>query len=212
MLLSRHRLLLAATASTALLLSACGAESADLATTTADDTTADVVPEITTEQSDPVQPEVPVVPILSEDLSPEERAVLASTATRPDGTTFAISDFAGQTVFVETFATWCSTCRKQLKSTTEAATQAGDGAVFLALSVETDLDPAELATYAAENGFVDITFAVMDAEALAAFNEQFGRSVLNAPSTPKFIVRPDGAITELVTGLESADEILAQLA
>lgn len=145
--------------------------------------------------------------VASDDLT----AVLRATATAPDGSTFSIDDFAGEPVFVETFATWCSTCRRQLGSTQQAAVDAGDDAVFLILSVETSIDPARLATYAAEEGFADLRFGVLDEQGLAAFAEVFGRSVLNPPSTPKFRVTADGAVSGLTTGLESAEEILATL-
>lgn len=137
--------------------------------------------------------------------------VLATEATAPDGSTFTIGDFAGQPVFVETFATWCSTCRRQLGATQQAAVEAGDDAVFLILSVETSIDPAALADYAAEQGFDDLRFGRLDEQGLATFADAFGRSVLNPPSTPKFRVGPDGGISELTTGMESAEEILATL-
>lgn len=137
--------------------------------------------------------------------------VVAITATTPDGATISPADFAGTPVFVETFATWCSNCRSQLGDTNEAAAQAGDDAVFLALSVETNLDPSELEGYAAENGFSNVLFGVLAAEDLATLEEQFGNAVLVPPSTPKFTVAADGSVGELVTGFESVDEILAQL-
>ena len=137
--------------------------------------------------------------------------VVAITATTPDGATVSPSDFAGTPVFVETFATWCSNCRSQLGVTQEAAAQAGDDAVFLALSVETDLDPAALATYASENGFANIQFGVLSREDLATLEAQFGNAVLVPPSTPKFAIGTDGSVGELTTGFESVDEILAQL-
>lgn len=136
---------------------------------------------------------------------------LQLTATRPDGSPLAVADLAGQPVFVETFATWCSNCRQQLVATQEAAATAGDQAAFLALSVEDDLDPAALDDYAAEHGFTDVTFAVLDAASLTLLQDHFGPSVLVPPSTPKFTITPDGTPGELVLGPESVDEILAQL-
>lgn len=133
------------------------------------------------------------------------------TATMADGSTITLADYAGEQVFVETFATWCSNCRRQLGDTTAAAVQAGDDATFLALSVESNLDPAELDDYAAENGFEGVTFAVLDDASLATLSQTFGNAVLVPPSTPKFTVAPDGTVGELVTGFESADEILGQL-
>ncbi|HKJ56969.1 MAG TPA: hypothetical protein VJ978_13385 [Nitriliruptoraceae bacterium] len=137
--------------------------------------------------------------------------VVAITATAPDGSTVSPADFAGTPVFVETFATWCSNCRSQLGDTNEAAGQVGDDAVFLALSVETDLDPAALETYAADNGFSNVVFGVLTREDLATLEAEFGNAVLVPPSTPKFTVAADGSVGELTTGFESVDEILGQL-
>lgn len=133
------------------------------------------------------------------------------TATLADGSTITLADYAGEQVFVETFATWCSNCRRQLGDTAAAAAAAGDTAEFLALSVETNLDPAELDAYAAENGFTDVTFAVLDDASLATLADTFGNAVLVPPSTPKFTVAADGTVGELATGFESVDEILAQV-
>jgi thiol-disulfide isomerase/thioredoxin len=135
--------------------------------------------------------------------------VLGITATAPDGATFTPADFAGQPVIVETFATWCSNCRRQLGDTQQAATELGDDAVVLALSVETSLDPADLTVYAEANGFTDVRFGVLDAAALATLKDRFGNSVLNPPSTPKFLIAPDGTVGEMTTGPESADELVA---
>lgn len=144
-----------------------------------------------------------------EEPAAETSPVLGIVATAPDGSTFTPADFAGQPVVVETFATWCSNCRSQLGSTQEAAAELGDDAVVLALSVETSLDPARLEAYAQENGFTDVRFGVLDAQALATLSDRFGNSVLNPPSTPKFLIAPDGTVGEMTTGPESPDELLA---
>ena len=81
--------------------------------------------------------------------------------------------------------------------------------MVLALSVETSLDPTQLTTYAEDNGFTDVRFGVLDAEALATLSDRFGNSVLNPPSTPKFLVSPDGTVGAMTTGPESPDELLA---
>lgn len=140
---------------------------------------------------------------------PVADGLLAVEATAPDGSTFAIADF-DRPVLVETFATWCSTCRQQLVDTQQAAVEAGDTATFLVLSVETNLDPAELDRYAAENGFDDLVFGVLGEDGLVALQERFGGTVLNPPSTPKFRVTDDG-VSSLTTGSESAEEILTSL-
>lgn len=131
--------------------------------------------------------------------------------TDTTGETFTIADLVGRPVLVENFATWCSKCRSQLESTQAAAEAAGDDAVVLALSVETDLSVDDMAGYAADNDFTAIRFAVMSPELLAAMNDAFGTTALNPPSTPKVVVAADGTAGELTTGPESSDEILASL-
>ncbi len=142
-------------------------------------------------------------------VDPAEWQLIEVTDT--GGETFTIADLAGRPVFVENFATWCSNCRSQLADTQAAAAQAGDDAVFLALSVETELDLDDMADYRDENGFDDIRFAVMSPEMLAAMDDAFGTTALNPPSTPKVAVAADGAAGDLVTGSESSEQILSAL-
>lgn len=146
----------------------------------------------------------------------EEDAMMALAAwqTLPlvdarTGESFTLADFSGRTVFVEPMATWCSNCRQQLTNVQQARTNpATEDAVFVALSVETSLSNEELAGYADQFGF-DWIFAVATPEMLQALAEEFGRSVANPPSTPHFVVSPDGSFTDLFTGIQSPDEIAA---
>ena len=131
--------------------------------------------------------------------------------TDVNGASFTLHDFSGTPVFVETFATWCPKCREQLEATNAAAEQLGDQAVFVALSVETNLSAADVAEYAADNGFGAVRFAVMTPEALAAFVDGLGQSAANPPSTPKVVIDAMGTAGELTTGFESADDIVAQV-
>lgn len=127
------------------------------------------------------------------------------------GETFTLADFAGRTVFVEPMATWCTNCRQQLGNVAAARAQvSADQVVFIALSVETNITAADLAEYAADNGF-DWTFAVLTPELLEQLVLAFGRTISNPPSTPHFIIRPDGSATQLTTGIESSDQIVEQL-
>jgi cytochrome oxidase Cu insertion factor (SCO1/SenC/PrrC family) len=127
------------------------------------------------------------------------------------GETFTLADFGGQTVFVEPMATWCSNCRRQLTNVRDAQQQlADDDVVFVALSVETNIDDATLASYADGAGF-DWLFAVVTPEMLEQLAGEFGRVIANPPATPHFIIRPDGTYTELVTGIEPTDQIISQI-
>jgi len=126
------------------------------------------------------------------------------------GETFTFADFAGQTVFVEPMATWCSNCRQQLGNVRSAREQLGENVIFIALSVETNISSADLAAYADTNSF-EWHFAVMTPELLGELVNAFGRTISNPPSTPHFIIRPDGTVSALTTGIESASEIVARI-
>lgn len=126
------------------------------------------------------------------------------------GSTFTLADFAGKTVFVEPFATWCSNCRQQLGNVQAAKAGLGEDVVFVALSVEPNIGADALARYADDAGF-DWIFAAMPPELLQALAAQFGQTIANPPATPHFLIRPDGSTTDLVTGIESPDAIKAQI-
>ncbi len=126
------------------------------------------------------------------------------------GETFTLAELGG-TVYVEPMATWCSNCRAQLGNVqaAQAQVEVGDGDVtFVALSVETTLEPAALAEYADEQGF-DFTFAVMTPELLRALAAEFGQSVANPPATPHFVRYPDGSSSKLMTGFSPPDAVLS---
>jgi thiol-disulfide isomerase/thioredoxin len=135
---------------------------------------------------------------------------LALTNVRT-GESFTLADFAGKTVFVEPMATWCTNCRRQLGNVKAAKAElAADDVVFIGLSVETTIADATLASYADGAGF-DWLWAVVTPEMLQALAGEFGQTIANPPATPHFIIRPDGSTTDLITGIEPAEQIVAQI-
>jgi len=147
-------------------------------------------------------------PAIMKELRPWQTMALTNART---GEPFTLADFAGKTIFVEAMATWCPKCREQLINVKSAVARANpESAVFVAISVETDLDPATLAQYADDNGF-DWTFAVATPEMVQALAETFGQTIANPPATPHFLIFPDGSHSDLVTGYESGDQILVNM-
>jgi hypothetical protein len=127
------------------------------------------------------------------------------------GETFTLADFEGRTVFVEPMATWCINCAAQLRRVADARQQLdSDQHVFIALSLETNLQDETLAAYAQRSGY-EWHFAVMTPELLAALLQEFGSSVSSAPSTPHFVIRPDGSFTTLRTGAKSVEQIVSEM-
>jgi thiol-disulfide isomerase/thioredoxin len=128
------------------------------------------------------------------------------------GETFTLGDFSGKLVFVEPMATWCSNCRRQMQNLVEVRQQLNDpNIVYIGLSVETTLDRGDLAGYADTHGF-DWTFAVMTPEMVSALTDTFGRSVTVPPSSPHFLIYPDGSLSPLSAGrIESTAELVQLL-
>jgi thiol-disulfide isomerase/thioredoxin len=141
------------------------------------------------------------------DLAPWQQVVLTNAQS---GEQFTLGDFGGKTVFVEPMATWCTNCRIQLTNLSQAQAQLGNDVILIALSVETTISDADLAAYQQRQGF-DWTFAVMTPELLQLLVDEFGRVTANPPSTPHFLIRPDNSFTELVTGIDTADELLQMI-
>lgn len=126
------------------------------------------------------------------------------------GESFTLADFAGKTVYVEPFATWCTNCRQQLRHVNEIVANFGDDVVFIALSVEPNIGDAALVQYANDQGF-DMIFAAMSPELLRETVAIFGQTITNPPATPHFVIYADGSTTELFTGIESPEEITTLL-
>lgn len=151
---------------------------------------------------------------MDDDMAMTDTPVWMTTALTDvrTGETFTLADFAGKTVFVEPMATWCTNCRRQLGNVSQAQAQLSDSedVVFVALSVETTIDDSDLADYTEETGF-HWTFAVATPEMLVSLVDSFGQTVTNPPSTPHFIIRPDGSTTDLTTGFEGPEEILQNI-
>ncbi len=125
------------------------------------------------------------------------------------GATFTLAEFAGQPVYVHMMATWCSNCRaSQTRLSNDVLPVVGDDAVFVSIDVQSQLEASRLAAYTQENSF-GWTFAVANNDLLNALAEDFGRTVANPPSTPHFVIYPDGSVSDLQTGSNSPDEVIA---
>ena len=116
------------------------------------------------------------------------------------GEKFSFADYFGQTVLIQPMATWCTDCRQQLQNIREAIeSEDGGKIVVIAISIETSLDDQDLADYAKSEGF-DWRFAVSSPDMLRALVKEFGRALAAPPSTPHFLLLPDGTFTDLETG------------
>lgn len=127
------------------------------------------------------------------------------------GSSFTLADYAGKTVFVELIATWCTNCRAQQGQVRAAREQLGEeNYTYISLSVEPNDTTAGLAEYAVRENFPWV-FAVAPTEMVQALVEQFGRTVTSPPSTPHFVISPSGAVSQLMTGMHSSEQLVSEL-
>ncbi len=128
------------------------------------------------------------------------------------GERFTLADFAGKTVYVEPMATWCTNCRAQMHRVVPVYEElrADSRFAFVSLSVGESIADSDLASYADREGFGWI-FAIATPEMLAELTNAFGRSALTPPSTPHFLIYPDGSDSGLKTGPESTEDLRAGL-
>jgi cytochrome oxidase Cu insertion factor (SCO1/SenC/PrrC family) len=148
----------------------------------------------------------------------EQAAPPAQAADRPalqtvqltnarTGDPFTLADFAGSTVLVEPMATWCTNCRSQLGNVSQAHNRLSGDFVVVALSVGENITNSDLAAYAERQGFNSFIFAIATPEMLTELTSAYGRAALTPPSTPHFIIRPDGSMSDLMTGFKNADTL-----
>ena len=206
-----RRRLIATALTAATFLAACGSDAGEQGAAAAPDTT-----ETMSESTETMSESTETMSESTEMSDSTEMAMAMApwqqlSLTDVDGVAFTLAEFMGKPVFVENFATWCPNCHTQLGKTEQAAAELGEDAVFLALSVETDLDAADVKDYAEENGFTNIRFAVMTPEFLAAMSEAYGNPSVTPPSTPHFVIDSHGVAGELVTGGEDAEAIVEAL-
>jgi thiol-disulfide isomerase/thioredoxin len=125
------------------------------------------------------------------------------------GQTFTLADFSGQTVYVHMMATWCTVClSSQRRLRDEIIPQIGDAdVVFVSVDVQTQLTNDTLASYASNNSF-GWSFAVASQVFMNAVVADLGRSASNPPSSPHFVIYPDGSVTDLLTGRMTTEEEL----
>ena len=122
------------------------------------------------------------------------------------GETFTLAELATDgPVIVETMAIWCSNCLAQQREVAQAHSMGEFDSV--SIDVDPNERPEDLARYAEREGF-DWAFVVADAALAVELRDRFSPAVLNPPSMPKLVVRPDGTIQALEFGrLLSAEEL-----
>ena len=106
-------------------------------------------------------------------------------ATTPDGKTVRLSDFAGRPMWLTFGATWCPDCRAEAADV-EATYQANQAKGLVLLTVWVNDDSANVASFAAKNGFTFEMGLDPDQRIADAYH------LLGYPT--HFFIGPDGVI------------------
>jgi len=124
------------------------------------------------------------------------------------GEKFTIAGLGSDVVLVQNMAQWCPTCRSQAGEVKKVSDAFGDegGLSIVSLDVDPNEDAASLKAYVAKEGF-GWHFAVAPADLLREIDDLYGTQYLNPPSAPMLLVKADGSVLPLSTGIKSAEKL-----
>jgi thiol-disulfide isomerase/thioredoxin len=124
------------------------------------------------------------------------------------GKTFAISDFAGKVVLIETIAEWCPNCLFQQGETRKMVKQLGnpEDLILISLDVDSHEDEASLKKYTEDFGF-EWRFAVASLEVERALGNLYNAEYLNPPLEPMLLIDRQGNAHQLEYGQKEADKL-----
>ncbi len=126
------------------------------------------------------------------------------------GEDFKISDFKGQKILLESFAVWCPTCTKQQRVFQELIKE-GDETIHISLDTDPNEDASLVKEHTTQNGF-SWRYVITPATMTKSLINEFGISVVNAPSAPVILVCEDQSARLLKRGLKDSGEIKDEVA
>ena len=126
------------------------------------------------------------------------------------GETFAIADFIGRPILIESFAIWCSTCLRQQKEMARLIDLEGEAIVHVSLDTDPNEDLNTVEGHIERHGFTWY-YAVAPIEMTQLLIEAFGLTVVNAPLAPVILVNIDGSARLLGRGVKSAEQLIEEI-
>jgi thiol-disulfide isomerase/thioredoxin len=123
------------------------------------------------------------------------------------GEKFKVSDFAGKPILVESFAVWCPTCLVQQKEVGTVKELRGEEIIHISIDTDPNEDAQRVREHIQRND-LDWYFAVAPIEMTNLLIDDFGFTVVNAPSAPVVLVCGDQSASLLRTGVKSANELI----
>lgn len=125
------------------------------------------------------------------------------------GEIFAISDYAGKVVLLETMAVWCPNCIRQGAEVRKLHELLGNPEDLISVSLDVDVneDEAMLLEYTEEFGF-EWLFAISPTPVNRALGNLYTAQYLNPPLSPMMVIDRDGGVHHLEYGHKDAETLL----
>lgn len=122
------------------------------------------------------------------------------------GISFKISDYASKPILLESFAVWCPTCLRQQKEIKKLHEIVGDSVISISIDTDPNEDATEVREHTDRNS-LNWLFVVAPIDFTQSLIDQFGFTVVNAPSAPVVLICPGGEAKLLGRGVKSAIEL-----
>ena len=128
------------------------------------------------------------------------------------GETFAMNDYAGKVILVETMAMWCPNCTVQANEVRKLHELLGnpDDLVSVSLDVDVNEDALSLKEYSEGYGF-GWHFAIAPVEVARALGNLYSAQYLNPPLSPMLIIDREGNVHHLEYGKKTAESLQKSL-
>lgn len=126
------------------------------------------------------------------------------------GNTFKISDFSGKPVLLESFAVWCSTCKKQQDQVKKLHKEVGDSVVSVSVDTDPTEDEKKVLQHLERYGY-NWLYAVDRGGFAQQLVDEFGLNVVNAPSAPVVLICANQEARLLRFGVKKSQELQTEI-
>ena len=111
---------------------------------------------------------------------------------------------------VESFAVWCPTCTTQQNIIKDLHNEVGNSIVSISINTDSNEDSGVIISHTQTHGF-KWRYSVSPIELTRSLIDEFGVSIVNAPSVSMILICPNGDYYKLKNGIKQKDEILSEI-
>ena len=127
------------------------------------------------------------------------------------GDEYAINDFKGKIVLVESFAVWCPTCTKQQKILKEFHnTEAGIDVVSISLDTDPNENREIILSHINNNDF-DWYYSISPINYTGDLIDEFGTKIVDAPSVPMILICKNQDRFFLKRGIKDIEDLTEEI-